>query len=410
MQELLEKVKNSKVQIATMLPDKKSEILRDMAVALRKKTTEIIKANMQDIEYAKSANLSASMVDRLLLDTKRIEAMAASIEIIAGLKEPVGRVLEGWQNPNGLRIEKVSVPIGVVCVIYESRPNVTSDVAALCFKSGNACVLRGGKEAVNSNKIIAEILRGVLEVYGIAREAITLLPDISREGVVSLVKEDKYLDLIIPRGGEALIRVVNDNATVPVVKHDKGLCHLYIDKDANDEMAISVAINAKTQRTGVCNAIETMLIHESKSELLTRLKKSFDEKRTLLKGCKKTRAIIDVVPVEDGDFDTEYLDNILNIRVVSSIDEALLHIQMHGSSHSEAIITENYTSAERFLNEVDSACVYVNASTRFTDGGEFGFGAEVGISTNRLHSRGPMGINDLTTYKFKVYGNGQIRE
>lgn len=409
MKNLLRKVKQSKADIAKLSPAKKSEILTDMANALRANSAMIVGENAKDIEYANSINLSGSMMDRLLLDDKRVEAMAVSIETIASLKDPVGRVLEGWQNPNGLRIEKVSVPIGVICIIYESRPNVTSDTAALCFKSGNACVLRGGKEAVHSNVSIAQVLQSVLEAHNLPKEAITLLPDVSRNGVLELVREDKYLDLIIPRGGEALIKAVNDNATVPVVKHDKGLCHLYIDSSADDDMAIQIAINAKTQRTGVCNSIETMLVHSDRSELLQKMKASFDEKRTLLKGCEKTRAIINIAEAMEDDFDIEYLDNILNIRIVDSIDEAIEHIAKHGSSHSESIITSNYENAERFLNEVDSACVYVNASTRFTDGGEFGFGAEVGISTNRLHSRGPMGINDLTTYKFKIYGQGQVR-
>ena len=409
MKNLLQKVKHSKADIARLSPAKKSEILVDMANALRANSAIIVGENSRDIEYANSINLSSSMMDRLLLDSKRVEAMAFSIETIASLKDPVGRVLEGWQNPNGLRIEKVSVPIGVICIIYESRPNVTSDTAALCFKSGNACVLRGGKEAINSNVAIARVLQGVLEKHGLPIEAITLLPDVSRDGVLELVREDKYLDLIIPRGGEALIKAVNDNATVPVVKHDKGLCHLYVDSNADDDMAIEIAINAKTQRTGVCNSIETMLVHSEKSELLRKMKASFDAKKTLLKGCNKTRAIIDIAEATEEDFDTEYLDNILNIRVVDSMDEAIEHITKHGSSHSESIITSSYENAEKFLNEVDSACVYVNASTRFTDGGEFGFGAEVGISTNRLHSRGPMGINDLTTYKFKIYGQGQVR-
>jgi glutamate-5-semialdehyde dehydrogenase len=409
MQETLQKVKKSKTIIAGLSGVKKTQTLLKMAEMLRQNSDKIKEANAADIEYAKSVDLSSAMVDRLFLDDKRIEAMAGSIEQIAALKDPVGRVLEGWQNPNGLRIEKVSVPIGVICVIYESRPNVTSDVAALCFKSGNACVLRGGKEAVNSNKAIAKALSIALESQGLPSEAITLLPDVSREGILELVKEDKYLDLVIPRGGEALIKAVNDNATVPVVKHDKGLCHLYVDESANEEMAVRIAINAKTQRPGVCNSIETLLIHSSKVGLLAKLKTAFDEKATRLKGCAKTAFVLGIETASKADFDTEYLDNILNIKLVDSVNEAIEHIAKYGSSHSDSIITESYANAEKFLNEVDSACVYVNASTRFTDGSEFGFGAEVGISTNKLHSRGPMGINDLTTYKFKIYGQGQVR-
>lgn len=410
MKELLKNIKQSKTLLANLSPSKKSLVLLDMAAKIRQDVLVIKEANELDMKYANEINLSSSMRDRLLLDDSRIESMAKSIETIAELKDPVGRVLEGWQNPNGLKIEKVSVPIGVICIIYESRPNVTSDTAALCFKSGNACLLRGGKEAVNSNVAIANSLQSVLIKHGLPAEAITLLPDVSRDGVLQLVKEDKFIDLIIPRGGEALIKAVNENATVPVVKHDKGLCHLYIDESGDDDMAIEIAINAKTQRTGVCNAIETLLVHNSKKELLKKLKVRFDEKNTKLKGCDVTRKVIDIESAKEDDFYIEYLDNILNIKVVNSLDEAVSHIAKHSSSHSDSIITNDYSKAEKFLNEVDSACVYVNASTRFTDGGEFGFGAEVGISTNRLHSRGPMGINDLTTYKFKIYGQGQVRK
>jgi len=304
----------------------------------------------------------------------------------------------------------VSIAIGVIGIIYESRPNVTSDTAALCFKSSNVCVLKGGKEAENSNKAIAKVLQDVLAKNDLPTSLISLIPDSSREGVNKLIKMDKYVDLIIPRGGAGLIKHVSQNATVSVVKHDKGQCHTYVDKDAKIDRAIAIAINAKVQRPGVCNAMETLLIDSAiAKETLPLFKEEFDKAHTELKGCANTQSIIDVANATDEDYDTEYLANILNIKVVDGVDGAIEHIVRFGSGHSEAIITENITSAETFLNAIDAACVYVNASTRFTDGGAFGFGAEVGISTNKLHARGPMGIEGLTTYKFKIYGSGQIR-
>jgi glutamate-5-semialdehyde dehydrogenase len=318
--------------------------------------------------------------------------------------------LDGWVTEDGLKIEKVSIPIGVIGIIYESRPNVTSDTAALCFKSSNVCVLKGGKEAEHSNKAIAEVLQATLEKNNLPRELVSLIPDSSREGVAKLIKMDKYVDLIIPRGGEGLIRYVSENATVSVVKHDKGQCHTYIDNDANRENAVKIALNAKVQRPGVCNAMETLLVDKAiANEMLPVLKEAFDAAHTELKGCDETQAIIEVAYAGEKEFDTEYLANILNIRVVDGVDGAVEHIVRYGSGHSEAIITENITSAEKFLNGIDAAAVYVNASTRFTDGGAFGFGAEVGISTNKLHARGPMGIEGLTTYKYKIYGSGQTR-
>jgi len=359
---------------------------------------------------ADTNNLTSALKDRLLLDAARIKAMAISVREISALKEPVGRVLDGWVLDNGIKVEKVTVPIGVIGIIYESRPNVTSDTAALCFKSSNICILKGGKEAENSNKAIAKVLKDVLIENDLPSSLISLLPDSSREGVAKLIKMDKYVDLIVPRGGEGLIRYVCDNASVPVVKHDKGQCHTYIDKDASVQMAIEIAINAKTDRPGVCNAMETLLVHASLAPLiLPKLKEAFDAKQTVLKGCDITQEIIQTEHAGDAEFHTEYLENILNIRVVEDVQGAIKHIREYGSGHSEAIVTENYTVAEKFLNTVDAAAVYVNASTRFTDGGAFGFGAEVGISTNKLHVRGPMGIEGLTTYKFKLYGSGQTR-
>ena len=410
MEDFLKKAKDSSSIVTALNAQQKREILDEMADALDANSEAIVEANRVDMEYAIEHGISDALKDRLMLDAPRVSAMAESLRSIALLREPVGRVLDGWYNDSNLRIEKVTVPIGVVGVIYESRPNVTADVGALCFKSGNVAILKGGKEAENSNKIIASILQSVLIKHNIPAEAIALLPDSSREGVANLIKQDRYVDLIVPRGGEALIRFVSANATVPVVKHDKGLCHTYIDEDADLDKAVAVVINAKCRRTGICGAMETLLVDEAiADEILPRLKVEFDKQGTELRGCSRTRETIEVALATDEDYDTEYLDNILSIKVVSGVGEAIEHIAIYGSGHSDAIITENYTTAERFLNAIDSACVYLNASTQFTDGGEFGFGAEVGISTNKLHARGPMGIDELTTYKYKIYGDGQVR-
>ena len=411
MVDMLQKVKEASKSIATLKGGIKDKILLEMADALENNKNILIEENQKDLEYGKSNNLSSALMDRLLLNETRINSMAKALREIASLKNPVGRILEGWELPNGLRIEKTAIPIGVIGIIYESRPNVTSDAAALCFKSGNVCILKGGKEAEYSNRAIAKILQEVLVKNNLPKEAISLLPDYSREGVAKLIKMDKYVDLIIPRGGEGLVRYVSENSSVPVVKHDKGLCHTYIHKDADVDKAIKIAINAKVQRPGVCNAMETLIVDKDIAPtILPVLKTEFDKAHTILKGDEFVSELLDVQKATNEDWDTEYLANILSIKVVENIDEAISHIQKYGSGHSEAIVTENYTASEKFLNEIDAACVYVNASTRFTDGGEFGFGAEVGISTNKLHARGPMGINDLTTYKFKIYGEGQIRE
>lgn len=410
MEHFLEKAKSASRVLATMSGSERNRILREMAEALRANTMNIIEANALDMRKGSEENLASSLMERLMLDEKRIESMAVAIEEIAALKDPIGKVIEGWVTEAGLKIEKVSIPIGVIGIIYESRPNVTSDTAALCFKSSNGCVLKGGKEAESSNVAIAQTLQGVLIRNNLPKELIALLPDSSREGVAKLIKMDRYVDLIVPRGGEALIRFVSQNSSVPVVKHDKGLCHTYIDKDANIENAIAIALNAKVQRPGVCNSMETLLVDEAiASTVLPLLKEVFDREKTELKGCDLTREVIDVAPASEEDFNTEYLANILNIRVVDGVEGAITHIVRFGSGHSEAIITENITTSERFMDAIDAAAVYVNASTRFTDGGAFGFGAEVGISTNKLHARGPMGVEGLTTYKYKIYGKGQIR-
>jgi len=410
MQTFLEEAKRTSRTIANLSTAVKNKVLNDMADALMHHCDFIIEHNQKDMSNAILNNLDDALLDRLLLTGDRVQGMSDAIRQIASQNEPVGRILDGWVTESGLNIQKVSIPIGVIGIIYESRPNVTSDTAALCFKSGNVCVLKGGKEAEHSNKAIAVVLREVLAKNKLPEQAISLLPDSSREGVATLIKQNKYVDLIVPRGGEALIKFVSENSSIPVIKHDKGICHIYVDKDAAPAKIIDIAINAKCQRPSACNSMETLLVHEDIAPyILTGLEDAFAEHGTVLKGCSETLKYIRAIPVTLEDYDTEYLANILNIKLVKNVDEAIIHIQRHGSGHSEAILSENYSTVNKFLSEVDAACVYANASTRFTDGGAFGLGAEVGISTNKLHSRGPMGINDLTTFKYKIYGQGQIR-
>ena len=410
MKEFLQKAKQSSRVVATLSTAIKNKTLLEFADALEENSCFIIEENIKDMKLAKQLDLSSAMQDRLYLNDSRIQDMANAIRQIASQTEPVGRVLDGWLTKDNLNIQKVSIPIGVIAIIYESRPNVTSDTAALCFKSGNVCVLKGGKEAENSNRAIAKIIQDVLEKNNLPKEIVSLLPDSSREGVAKLIVEDKYVDLIVPRGGEALIKFITQNSSIPVIKHDKGVCHTFIDKDANATKSINIVVNAKCQRPSACNSLETLLVHEEiASYILPGIQEELSVHGTILKGCPKTLEYIKIAPAKEEDFYIEYLENILNIKVVENLNEAIDHISKHGSGHSEAILSENYTAINKFLNEVDAACVYANASTRFTDGGEFGLGAEVGISTNKLHSRGPMGINDLTTFKYKIYGQGQIR-
>ncbi|WP_066404536.1 glutamate-5-semialdehyde dehydrogenase [Aliarcobacter cryaerophilus] len=410
MKEFLQKAKESSRVVATLSTAIKNKTLLEFADALEENSCFIIEENIKDMKLARELDLSSAMQDRLYLNDSRIQDMTNAIRQIASQTEPVGRVLDGWLTKDNLNIQKVSIPIGVIAIIYESRPNVTSDTAALCFKSGNVCVLKGGKEAENSNKAIAKIIQDVLEKNNLPKEIVSLLPDSSREGVAKLIVEDKYVDLIVPRGGEALIKFITQNSSIPVIKHDKGVCHTFIDKDANATKSINIVVNAKCQRPSACNSLETLLVHEEiASYILPGIQEELSAHGTILKGCPKTLGYIKIAPAKEEDFDIEYLENILNIKVVENLNEAIDHISKHGSGHSEAILSENYTAINKFLNEVDAACVYANASTRFTDGGEFGLGAEVGISTNKLHSRGPMGINDLTTFKYKIYGQGQVR-
>lgn len=382
--------------------------LEKIANNIKVNKNKIIEENNKDL---KSSNLSKSLTDRLVLNEKRIESMIESLKTILNLKSPVGEIIKGWKLKNNLEIEKVRVPIGTIGIIYEARPNVTVDAFALCFKSSNACVLRGGKEAFNTNKYLSNLIRDTLASCNINPDFLTFIDKTEREAINYLIKMDKYIDLLIPRGGESLISHISQNATVPVIQHYRGLCHLYIDESADIEMAIDIANNAKVQRPSVCNAIETLLVHKNIAEkFLPRLAKKF-ENIVELRGCDNTLKILpNIKKATQEDWETEYLDYILSIKIVHDTKEAIEHINQYGSKHSESIVTQNYANAETFLNEVDAACVYVNASTRFSDGGEFGFGAEIGISTSKLHARGPMALEELTTYKYKIRGNGQIRQ
>ncbi len=383
-------------------------VLEKIADNIKNNKDKIIEENQKDI---KSSNLSKALTDRLTLNEKRIESMIESIKTIISLKSPVGEVIKGWRLKNGLEIEKIRVPIGVIAIIYEARPNVTVDAFALCFKSSNACILRGGKEAFNTNKYLSSLIRDALNSYNVNPDFLTFIDRAERQAIDYLIKMDKYIDLLIPRGGESLITHISKNATVPVIQHYKGLCHLYVDESANIDMALDIAYNAKVQRPSVCNAIETLLVH--KQIAIKFLPKLFEKLGNIveLRGCIETLKILPhIKKATQQDWETEYLDYILSIKIVNDTNEAIDHINQYGSKHSEAIITQNYSNAEMFLNLVDAACVYVNASTRFSDGGEFGFGAEIGISTSKLHARGPMALEELTTYKYKIRGNGQIRQ
>lgn len=391
---------------------KKDDALNAIAYALRENSDRIIKANDIDIENGEKAGLTKSLLDRLRLTEERINGMADGVSEVASLADPVGRVIDGRTLKNGLQIEKVTVPMGVIGIIFEARPNVTSDAAALCLKAGSAVILRGGKEAINSNKAIAEIMRDAIEGAGLPRDCVSLVEDITRQSATELMQLSDYLDVLIPRGGAGLIKSVVDNAKVPVIETGVGNCHVYVDKSADVDMAKSIIFNAKTSRPSVCNAIETVLVHKDIAEkALPKIKAELDKMNVEIRGCDTTRAILgeSVVSATENDYAIEFLDYILAVKVVESLDDALAHISKYSTGHSESIITSDYESANKFTACVDSAAVYVNASTRFTDGGEFGLGAEIGISTQKLHARGPMGLNELTSSKYIIRGNGQIR-
>jgi len=388
----------------------KNEALAKMAELLRARQAKVLRANAIDMENGENAGLSSAMLDRLRLDEKRIEEMAKGLEDIVELPDPVGEVFETWTRPNGLRIEKVRVPLGVVGIIYESRPNVTVDAAGLCLKAGNAVLLRGGKEAINSNIALAEILGDACQAVGLPESCVEILDFTDREAVTVMARMDQYLSLIVPRGGKGLIQAVTEAATVPVLAHDRGMTQIYVDESCDLQMAVKVVHNSKVQRPGVCNAVENLYVHEKNEEALRAIVADLQQAGVEIRGCPRTVKLCPgVVPATAEDWDTEYLDLILSVMVVGSLDEALEQIALHTSGLTEAILTDIDENAERFLREVDSACVYHNASTRFTDGGQFGMGAEIGISTGKLHARGPVGVRELTTYKYVVHGEGQVR-
>ncbi len=385
--------------------------LEQAAGRLRRESARIQSENARDLEAGRAAGLSGALIDRLTLTPERIEAMAEGLTVVAGLPDPLAEPIARWEVPSGLDIEQVRIPIGVVGVIYESRPNVTADVAALCLKSGNAVVLKGGKEALHSNSVIADLVSDELEKAGVPEHALQLVRSTDRRATEALLGQEAYVDVIVPRGGPGLVRAVAEHSSIPVIKHYEGLCHTYVDAQADLAVAEEIAFNAKVQRPGVCNAMETLLVHgEVAAAFLPSVAARLRAAGVELRGCEQAcRLLPEAIAATEDDWRTEYLDVILAIKVVGTLDEAIDFINEHGSGHSDAIVTTNEESAERFLREVDSATVYTNASTRFTDGFEFGFGAEVGISTNRLHARGPMGLRELTTYKYLVRGNGHVR-
>jgi len=398
--------------LAAASPKQKNDALTAIADALIARTDEIIAANKVDLENAVKNNMSKSMQDRLLLDPARIAGMADGVRKLVEMEEVIGRVDSGTVRPNGLRIQKTRVPLGVIGIIFESRPNVTVDAATLCMKAGNCVILRGGKEAFSSNVCLTEIMRDAVEAAGLPKDVVQLVPDTSRESSAELMRLSDYLDVLIPRGGAGLINAVAQNATVPVIKTGVGNCHVYVDASADLEMAAEIVNNGKTQRPSVCNATETVIIHKDiAAQFLPQLKAKLDAHNVVFHGDEAAQGILGscVLPAEEDDWANEYLDYQIAVKIVSDIGEAIAHIARYGTNHSECIVTRSLENAERFQREVDAAAVYVNASTRFTDGGEFGFGAEIGISTQKLHARGPMGLNELTTTKYLINGSGQIR-
>lgn len=412
VRELVAKAKQASGKLASLSTAVKNQALLAMAEALETKTEELLEANEKDLEAFGTASEKKAMADRLRLTDKRIAEMADGIREVAKLPDPLGAMPAMWMRPNGMQVGRVRVPIGVIGIIYESRPNVTADSAALCLKSGNACVLRGGREAIYSNSAIAAVLSEAAEKAGVPAGAISLVTRPERELVPVLLKQDRYIDLIIPRGGESLMKLVAEHATIPVVKHDAGVCHIYVDAAADPAMAEKICVNAKVQRPSTCNAMETLLIHQSIARtLLPKLAAGLVAAMVEIRGCPKTCQLVpEAKPASDQDYGKEFLDLILAVKVVKNIDEAMEHIAQYGSRHTEAIITSDYGRAMRFLKEVDASAVLVNASTRLNDGYQFGLGAEIGISTSRIHARGPMGLEELTCFKFIVMGSGQIRE
>jgi len=409
--EIAARAKAASRQLANISTEIKNTALFKMAVGLEKEAARLISENRKDLSEAEKKGISKSMIDRLTLNHDRIKAMADGLREVAALPDPVGEILKMWRRPNGMEVGRMRVPIGLIGIIYESRPNVTADSAALCLKSGNGVLLRGGSEAVHSNTAIAAVLSNAGAEAGIPEGAVSFIDNPDRACVMEMLRLNQYIDLIIPRGGEGLIRMVSENSTIPVIKHDKGICHVYVDNKADLAMAEKICFNAKVQRPGTCNAMETMLVHQDIAKtflpaILGRMKEAGVE----IRGCNRTKEIVpDITAATDKDWDTEYNDLILNVRTVTNMEEAMAHIATHGSQHSEAIVTNDYQNARQFQREVDASAVFVNASTRLNDGFEFGLGAEIGISTTRIHARGPMGLEELTSTKFIVFGNGQIR-
>ena len=403
--------RQASIAMARLSTNDKNRMLLAMAGQLRHKTRKLIEENAKDLEAGRQKGLSEAMLDRLMLDEARISSMATGLEEVAALPDPVGEITRMWKRPNNLMVGKMRIPLGTIGIIYEARPNVTADAAALCLKSGNAVILRGGSEAINSNLAIAAILHRVMAEQSIPEAALSVIPFTEREAVLEMLKQEETIDLIIPRGGESLIRFVAENSRIPVIKHYKGVCHLFVDGSADMEMAEKIIINAKTQRLGVCNALETLLVHRDIAEkFIPIISSRLTELKVELRGDEIFRAYSPAaLAATEEDWHAEYLDLILACRVVNNMDEAIDHINAYGSLHTESIVTSNYANAQRFIREVNSSCVMVNASTRFADGNQLGLGAEIGISTTKLHSFGPMGLEDLTTTKFIVYGDGQVR-
>jgi glutamate-5-semialdehyde dehydrogenase len=398
--------------LAKATSKQKNLALVRMAEALQKRSKELIRENARDIAFARKKGLSKAMIDRLTLNDKRIQEMSQGLVEVAALPDPVGEILKMWQRPNGMSVGRMRVPIGVIGIIYESRPNVTADATSLCLKAGNSVILRGGSEAIHSNRAIVKILRAVAKAEGLHEGAVSFIDIPDREAVMELLKLEGIVDLIIPRGGEGLIRAVTENSRIPVLKHYKGVCHVFVDRDADLKMAEDICFNAKVQRPGTCNAMETMLVDKKIAKrFLPGMAARFKKAGVVLKGCPETRKIVQgIVAAKEEDYYNEYLDLVLNVRVVKDIDEAMEHIAKYSSAHSDTIVTKDYAKGMRFLREVDSSAVLVNASTRLNDGFQFGLGAEIGISTDKIHARGPMGLEELTCTKFIVLGNGQLRE
>ena len=406
------KAKAAATQGAALTTDQKNSALLAMAKALRDNEDAILRANAEDLKNGEEKGLTTALLDRLKLNHDRIEGMAEGLEALAALNDPIGETIAQWKRPNGLEIARKRVPLGVIAIIYEARPNVTADAAGLTLKTGNAVILKGGSEAYRSNLCVTRVLRGALKEQGLNEDLLQFVESTDREAVSVLLKLRKYIDVVIPRGGGGLIRFVVENATIPSIETGTGNCHIYMDRYGDIDMGVNIVFNAKTQRPAVCNAAETLLVHKDiAAEFLPALDRKLKEKNVEIRGCQRTCALLrDAVPAAEEDWETEFLDYILAVKIVDSIDEAIAHIARYSSGHSEAIITESYSRSRKFTETVDAAAVYVNASTRFTDGNEFGFGAEIGISTQKLHARGPMGLNALTTEKFVIHGTGQIRK